>query len=152
MIKVRARLKKAELYVIGNGELNEVEGMKVFGFIPHDERLLLLLSKCSVYIHPARFEAFGASVVEAMAAGLIPIVTEMTGAKDLVKQVDPSLIVPVDVDAISKRILEVLSMSIDEKKSLSEKAKQVAMEWSMKTREVFLRKIIKCLKMLTENK
>ena len=60
------------------------------------------VSRCSVYIHPARLEAFGASVVEAMATGLIPIVTEMTGAKDLVKQVDPSLIVPVNVDAISE--------------------------------------------------
>jgi len=73
-----------------------------------------------------------------MAAGLIPIVTEMTGYKDLVKQIDPSLIVPVNVDSISEKILEVLSMTIDEKKGLSEKAKQVAREWSIKAKEVFL--------------
>jgi glycosyltransferase involved in cell wall biosynthesis len=131
------KLKEAELYVIGSGGLSEVEGMKVLGLVPHDE-LLLLLSKCAVYVHPARFDSFAVSVVEAMAAGLIPIVTEMTGSKDLVKQVDPSLIVPVNVDAISEKIVEVLSMSFNEKKVLSEKAKQVAMEWSIKAKDVFL--------------
>ncbi|MBS7612511.1 glycosyltransferase family 4 protein [Candidatus Bathyarchaeota archaeon] len=143
--KVRTKLKEAELYVIGSGRLSEVEGMKVFGFVPRDEELLLL-SKCSVYVHPARFEAFGASVVEAMAAGLIPIVTEMTGSKDLVVQVDPSLIVPVNVDAISEKIIEVLSISINEKKVLSEKAKRIAAEWSVKVRREFPRKIIEHLR------
>jgi glycosyltransferase involved in cell wall biosynthesis len=65
---------------------HESVGIKVFGYTPHGERLILL-SECSVYLHPARSEPFGLSVVQAMAAGLLPIVTDMTGAKDLVKQV-----------------------------------------------------------------
>jgi glycosyltransferase involved in cell wall biosynthesis len=143
--KVRRKIKKAEIYVIGKGKIvNESDGIKVFGYLPHGKKLLLL-SECSVYLHPARFEAFGSSVVEAMATGLIPIVTEMTGAKDLVKQVDPKLIVPVDVDAISAKIVEVLSMGIEEKEILSRRAKQVATEWSVKSREVFLRGIAEAL-------
>ena len=139
--RVRRKIKDVEIYVIGKGKMvNESDGIKVFGYVPHDKRLLLL-SECSVYLHPARFEPFGLSVVEAMAAGLIPIVTRMTGAKDLVKKVDSSLIVPVDVDAISMKIAEVLSMNIKEKEVLSRTAKHVAAEWSAKSKEIFLRRI-----------
>jgi glycosyltransferase involved in cell wall biosynthesis len=144
--RVRRRIEDAEVYVIGKGKMvNESDGIKVFGYVPHDKKLLLLLSECSIYLHPARFEAFGLSVVEAMAAGLIPIVTEMTGAKDLVKKVDPSLIVPVDVDAISAKIIEVLSMDIEEKEALSRRAKQVAGEWSAKSKKTFLKGIAEAL-------
>jgi glycosyltransferase involved in cell wall biosynthesis len=145
--KVRRKIREAEFYVIGEGRMiSESDGVRVFGYVPHGEKLLLLLSKCAVYLHPARFEAFGLSVIEAMAAGLIPIVTEMTGAKDLVKQVDPSLVVPVDVDAISAKIVEVLSMDIRKKEILSRKAKQVALEESAKSKEAFLREIAEVLR------
>jgi glycosyltransferase involved in cell wall biosynthesis len=145
--RVRRKIKDAEIYVIGKGRMvDESDGIKVFGYVPHDKRLLLL-SECSVYLHPARFESFGLSVVEAMAAGLIPIVTEMTGAKDLVKKVDSSLIVPVDVDAISAKIVEVLSMDIEEKEALSRRAKQVVAEWSAKSKKTFLRGVAEALYM-----
>jgi len=141
MAKVRRRIKDAEIYVIGKGNIvNESEGIRVLGYVPRG-KVLLLLPKCSIYLHPARFEAFGLSVVEAMAAGLIPIVTEMTGSKDLVKKVDPSLVVPVDVDTISEKVIEVLSMRIDKKEALSRTAKHVAAEWSAKSKEIFLRRI-----------
>jgi glycosyltransferase involved in cell wall biosynthesis len=146
--RVRRKIKDVEIYVIGKGKMvNESDGIKVFGYVPHDKRLLLLLSECSVYLHPARFESFGLSVVEAMAAGLIPIVTEMTGAKDLVKKVDSSLIVPVDVDAIGAKIVEVLSMDIEEKEALSRRAKQVVAEWSAKSKKTFLRGVAEALYM-----
>jgi|GEM_PF-2277747 len=143
--KVRRKIKEAEVFVIGKGGMiRESEGVRVFGYIPHEKRLSLL-SKCLIYLHPARFEAFGSSVVEAMAAGLIPIVTEMTGSKDLVKRVDPSLIVPLDVDAISMKIVKVLSMDIREKEVLSRRAKKVAEEWSAKTKKIFIRGVAKVL-------
>jgi hypothetical protein len=59
--------------------------------------------------------------------------------------VDSSLIVPVDVDAIGAKIVEVLSMDIEEKEALSRRAKQVAREWSAKTKETFLKGIVKAL-------
>jgi len=149
--RVRRKVKEAEVYVIGKGGMiRESEGVRAFGYIPHG-KLLLLLSECSAYLHPARFEAFGLSVVEAMAAGLIPVVTKMTGAKDLVEQVDPSLVVPLDVDAISARIIKVLSMDVGEKEVLSRRAKKVTEEWSAKTKETFLRGIAKVLQVSEED-
>jgi glycosyltransferase involved in cell wall biosynthesis len=144
--KVRMKMDGAELLVIGSGKLDNVnvDGFRLFGFVsPQD--LPKILSDCSVYVHPARFDCWAVTVVEAMAAGLIPVVTEMTGSKDLVEQVNPDLVVPVDVDAISSKIIEVLSMDIDEKEALSKRAKQVAAEWSAKTRDIFLRGVAEAL-------
>jgi len=124
--------------------------VRIFGAVPHQE-LAKLLSECSVYVHPARFDSFSLAVVEAMAAGLIPVVTKMTGSKDLVEQVDPSLVVPLDVDAISARIIEVLSMDVGEKEALSRKAKKVAEEWSARTKETFLRGIAKAIQVSEED-
>jgi hypothetical protein len=56
-----------------------------------------------------------------------------------------SLIVPVDVDAIGAKIVEVLSMDIEEKETLSRRAKQVAGEWSAKSKKTFLRGIAEVL-------
>lgn len=53
--------------------------------------------------------------------------------------------VPVDLDAISAKIVEVLSMDIKEKEILSRRAKQVASEWSAKSKETFLRGISETL-------
>jgi glycosyltransferase involved in cell wall biosynthesis len=145
--KVCAELNDVEFFIIGSGKLNEVknvDGVKALGYVPH-RKLPKLLSECSVYVHPARFDCLPLSVIEAMAAGLIPVVTKMTGSKDLVKQVDPSLVVPVDIDAISAKIVEVLSIGIEEKETLSRRAKQVALEWSAKTRETFLKGVVKAL-------
>lgn len=149
--KVRTKLDETEFFIIGNGKISELdnkEGVKVLGFVPH-QGLPRLLSKCSVYIHPARFDCFPVAVIEAMAAGLIPIVTEMTGTRDLVEQVDPSLVVPVDVNIISEKIIELLSMDINEKRALSERAKQVAMESNMKAKEVFIDAILSMCKLIS---
>ena len=151
--KVRMRVDGVEFFIIGGGNisgLKDKEGVRVFGAVPHQE-LAKLLSECSVYVHPARFDSFSLAVVEAMAAGLIPVVTKMTGSKDLVEQVDPSLVVPLDVDAISARIIEVLSMDVGEKEALSRKAKKVAEEWSARTKETFLRGIAKAIQVSEED-
>jgi glycosyltransferase involved in cell wall biosynthesis len=145
--RIHSKLNGVEFFIIGGGKLNDLkdmDGVKLFGHVSHRE-LPKLLSECSVYLHPARFDCFPLAVIEAMAAGLIPVVTEMTGSKDLVKQVDPSLVVPTNIDAISIKIAEVLSMDIEEKKKLSRRAKQVALKWSAKTKETFLKGIIKAL-------
>lgn len=128
LINVKKVVPDAEIYAIGRNEMNiksSVKGLRIFGFIPRKE-VLTALSQCSLYLHPARIEYFGASVVEAMATSLIPVVTETTGAKDLVRLVRPDLVVPLDVNAISAKVIELLESSLDEKEYLSGKAREVA--------------------------
>ncbi|MEM0314026.1 MAG: glycosyltransferase family 4 protein [Candidatus Bathyarchaeia archaeon] len=145
--KVRTRFREAELLVIGKGttKLNKVEGMKILGYVHHDI-LPSHLSSCSIYLHPARFDAFPVSTIEAMAAGLIPVVTEMTGSKDIVKEVSSDLIAPVNVDALADKIIQILSMSHSERIKLSEKAKKVAQSFIVNAEKDFLQVLNKLLK------
>jgi glycosyltransferase involved in cell wall biosynthesis len=50
------------------------------------ERLLHLMSKSKVYLHPLAGEPFGISVAEAMAAGLIPVVPHIGGNSEFVPE------------------------------------------------------------------
>jgi glycosyltransferase involved in cell wall biosynthesis len=79
----------------------------------------------SVYLHMARGEAFGSVVIEAMAAGLIPIVSDMTGAKEVVEQIDPKLIVPLDPAVAATKVLEVMNWPLEQKEQYSRKCKEL---------------------------
>lgn len=48
------------------------------------DELLALFSQSSVYFHPTRGEHFGISIVEAMAAGLVPVVWDYGGSTEFV--------------------------------------------------------------------
>ncbi len=52
-----------------------------------------------IFAMPSRFDTFGLVVLEAMAAGLPVIITENTGAKDLVKSGRQGFVLPVDASA-----------------------------------------------------
>jgi len=90
-----------------------------------------VFSKCKVFVYPARLKMFGIPVLEAMSQGLIPIVTNTTGARDFAKKVDPSLVVPLNTTLIAKRIIDVLSMKTEDLHNLSLKAKEISLNWSL---------------------
>jgi glycosyltransferase involved in cell wall biosynthesis len=48
------------------------------------DKLLSLMHKCSVYFHPKPAEHFGISIVEAMSAGLVPVVPNIGGQSEFV--------------------------------------------------------------------
>lgn len=115
---------KDKLYLIG--DIGDVE-------IPHNKNIIATgwvdspnkyLSRCSIYVNPARFEPFGMNIVEAMAAGLVPIVSENCGAKDIVRKISPKLIIKTNVTEILKTI-DWLSRG-NRKELLGKKAKKIA--------------------------
>ena len=63
------------------------------------------VSNSCLYVHMARGDAFPVSVLEMMAAGLPTIVSEWTGSREAVEQVDPSLVVPLDPRVAADRIV-----------------------------------------------
>ena len=99
-------------------------------FIGQVDNLAPYMGTGFVYLHCARGEAFGVTVLIAMLAGMIPIVSELTGAKEVVELVDPDLIVELETDSISKQIIRVINLSKEEKLLYSEKCKALAKEYS----------------------
>lgn len=83
------------------------------------------LQQAGVYVNLARHEPFGVGVLEAMAAGVVPIVSEQCGVKEVVLQLDPTLVVPLDPAIVAERIAWLQS-DIKRKKELSTKARELA--------------------------
>lgn len=121
--KVKENYKEAEFYIIGKGKIEtmkKVDGVKALGRV---ESLEGYLKKCSIYLHLASFDPYPVSVLEAMSCGLIPIVSDDTGTKELVKKISRELIVKSEEEAI-KKIKELFS-NPKKMQELSLKCKEV---------------------------
>lgn len=88
-----------------------------------------VLSKSGLYLKCARFDAFGVNILESMAAGIPPVISKFCGAKDLVEQVDPSLVCDLDPQKFADRLVE---LHRDKKKKiiLSNKCKSIASKYT----------------------
>ena len=78
----------------------------------------------SLYVHLGRGEAFGITIIEAMAAGLPCIVSDITGAKEAVEKVNPKFVLPLDGKLITEKIREYFDMSLKEKQEISKRFKE----------------------------
>lgn len=82
-----------------------------------------VLAEVGLYFHPARGEAWGIAVQEALAAGIPAIVSEWTGTAEVVSQIWEGGIVSLSVTEAAERILRYFDMPLSEKKALSEKGR-----------------------------
>jgi len=99
-----------------------VNAIKFVGAVKNMERYF---SEASLYLHCARGEAYGLTILIAMAYGLPVIVSEWTGTKEIVKQVDESYIVALDKEAIGRQIIKYFNLSIEERQKLGGKNRNI---------------------------
>ncbi|MEM3836084.1 glycosyltransferase [Pyrobaculum sp.] len=122
-------VKNAKFIIIGDGMRDVViskaikyglnDSLTTTGYIPRIE-VFNLLRKCSVYIQPSLFDAFSVAVIEAMALGVVPVITKYVGSKDIVAKVDKGLVQEYNAERIANKIVEVLnSRSLKELMALS---------------------------------
>ena len=103
--------------------------------VPQDA-LVREYQTASVYLQPSRSEAFGMSVLEAMACGEVPVVTAVGGMPDLVG--DAGFVVEEKVEALASAVRRALTA-----KDLSAKARaRAATEFSLARREDGLRRVL----------
>ncbi len=128
---VRREIRDVKLYVLGRKtrytvwlKKYENEDFKIVGYDPNPEKYFM---NASVLIHPALYDAFGVVVIEAMASGVIPVITNRTGSKEFVERVSRDLVVEVDPEKIAERVIDVLLMPQDEKAVLSDKLRSLAL-------------------------
>lgn len=111
------------------------------------EKLLELLSTNHVFLFPAMGEGFGLVLLEAMAAGLVPITTENCAGRDIVEDGVNGFIIPVgDDNAIVKTVLWCASHP-EELKTMGNRAREVA---KAHTWERYETGIVDCVKSINK--
>lgn len=117
-----------ELYMIGKRGMEfvteKMDGLHITGHVPS---LKPYLARCSIYVHPALFEPFGITVLEAMSAGLLPVVTKQTGISEVLKDNGLKNLLARDnkPETLAKKIWEVHCYSPGKKRRISDKCKKI---------------------------
>lgn len=99
-------------------------------FVGQTNEIEKYIAKGAIYFHTARGDAFPTVVLEAMSAGLIPFLSEWTGSKELIEEIDSTLVVSLDEDKIADGLLNLINRSEEEKKLLSQQMKEISKKYS----------------------
>jgi glycosyltransferase involved in cell wall biosynthesis len=109
--------KEAQLLIVGEGRMKE-KLVKLAGelkivnsifFIPEVEDTRGVLSTMDLFVMPSLKEGLGLALMEAMAAGLAVVASNIGGIKSLIKDDESGLLVePADVRGLSAAITELL--------------------------------------------
>lgn len=92
--------------------------------------ILTFLETASLYLHCARGEAWGMTIMESLVAGVPVICSNLTGAMEVVEKVSEELIVINDENIIAEKIIWYFDLPIDKKIQLSLKGRNVMLDYS----------------------
>lgn len=123
---VREHHPDAELKLVGPNHSKTYEaipGVEILGFV---DDLTEVFSSSSVYIHPARVDGFGVSVVEALLAGLPTIITRTTGARSVIADINETLIVEPTVKSLATGVTDYFTLPEKKRAELSIQARRQA--------------------------
>lgn len=123
---VKRQIKDVKLFILGEGPLKDKINCEGINFVGWQNNPEYFLAKSRLYVHPARHEPFGVSILEAMAVGTIPIISKNMGCRIAVSEVSDNLFVEIDSMNVAKKIVELMSMNYKEIQKLSSKCKEIA--------------------------
>ena len=124
-----------DLVMLGDGPLRETLNSKLSmlnlndhvhlpGFKPYEE-LPVYYALANAFVHASTTEQWGLVVNEAMASGLPVIVSERCGCVPELVQENGFTFDPTDEGELARRLLEMASMSDEERKRLSENSYRI---------------------------
>ncbi len=122
------QVKGLEGWVVGRWDDTEKERLlKAFPgapvrFLGPMEDMSSIFPQASLYLHLGRGEAWGVAIMEAMAAGIPAIVSEWTGAAEVVEQAWSEGVVPLSAEKAAEAVVRYFSLTEAEKRVLSEKS------------------------------
>lgn len=138
--EVRDAHPEAQLRIVGRGHpawYDEIDGVERLGYVAN---LREPLSSASLYVHPASIEVFGVAVVEAMLAGVPPIITNRTGAKEAVERMSSRAIVEPTEHALAEAVAEYFTTLPHD--SASTQAREIARGYTeTKQKSIFRKKL-----------
>ena len=107
---VRAQLPEARLWMVGPQPRTSDSSIHWYGRVGDRDVLRDLFQKASLFVMPARYEAFGIAFVEAMMHGLPAIGTRRCALPELISEGETGLLVDVDApQQLADALLELLS-------------------------------------------
>jgi len=119
-----------ELIVLGYNpsELNvkTSERVKLPGKVNNISEYLRL---ACLMVHPGRGDAFPVATLESMVAGVPVMVSELTGTKELILEVDNRLVRKLDLKDLKEGLSWFFSLPQDEKIALSQKCRSVVLHF-----------------------
>jgi glycosyltransferase involved in cell wall biosynthesis len=133
------RNRKVHLHILGEGperirlehfiqEFNLASEITLHGSVDHPEKFL---EKSHLYIHTAHQEAFGLTILEAMACGLSVVCTDGGGNRDLIKEgLNGSLVKERDPKLLANKI-EVLIENEELRAQMGKNARSFAQKFGM---------------------
>ena len=136
---VRESFPDAELHVVGSGHpeaYGEVAGVRRRGYV---EALVDAFAPASLFVQPSRVDTFPVSTLEAMRAGLVPLVTETTGTRSEARAIDSSLVVPTNTTSLAEGICDFFRRSLDDRRVLSEQARSRSQRFDPDSRKAAFR-------------
>lgn len=132
MVEVVKARPATSLVVVGDGSLRRAYerlsrqlgiGASVL-FLGKEDDVKPFLARAGVYVQPSHFEGWGLAVIEAGAAGMPIVMTDVGCAGEVIKDGESGLVVqPGDAKALAAALVRVLS-DLRLARSLGEKAKQ----------------------------
>jgi len=144
--KVRKKFINAKLYIVGNiPDLSKYVNCKEKGIycLGHVDNLEMFIKISSLYVHMGRGDTFPLSTIEAMLGGLPAIVSEWTGTKEVVNEVDKKLIIELNPKELANKIIWYFSLNNAKKTELSIKSKDEAKKFVKSVKVKDLKKKMK---------
>lgn len=145
LIKAMKLINEAQLWLVGDGpDKNDlmvlVKNLGLQGrvlFLGKHNDVSKLFEKTTIYVQPSRYEGFGIAILEAMAAGLPVIASDVSGWNEAVKTA--ALFFPAGDEIALAKILNELLFHPDFMESLGNKCKFAASMYNIeKTAESYL--------------
>jgi glycosyltransferase involved in cell wall biosynthesis len=134
---VRAKAPETAALIVGSGpegdrlaalarELKVEDAIIFTGFVS-DEELPSYYALASVYVHTARLESFGLSVLEASSAGVPVVSVDEGGPREVVADGDTGKLVQADPVSIANAVLSLLGDSL-KRAAMGEAGRRRALE------------------------
>lgn len=124
LVEAVKRIENLSLDIVGKGHKEyQNDDITVHGY---QEDLTQFLKNADLYVQPSHGDAFGVAPAEAMAAGIPVIVTQTTGIKDIVSEVDTNLVRRHNIKGLEEGIRYYYSLNQDDRKKIGEELRSRA--------------------------
>jgi len=136
---VRNKFPEVKLHIVGDGpkhkevrrkieELDLFQNVLMHGYLPEREKIELL-SSCAVYVSNSIFEGFGIPLVEAMATGTVPVVSDIEGHRFVFQDDNVGYLVK-SIEEMATKITDLLGNETERLRLATNGRRLVEQKWT----------------------